>query len=148
MSISTIAALKFGCLSFKTIIGIDPGVKTGYACKIDGKIIYAVTLTIWQLFEQIDAPGYGVPKEDVLFVVEDARKRSGGFASAQGAGWVKTLSGQIEAFLKQKGHNYKMIAPIRHGTKLTAKQIETITGFDERTNEHERDAIMIAWHSK
>jgi len=41
----------------------------------------------------------------------------------------------------------QMIAPIKGGTKLTAKMVEKITGFDERTNEHERDAIMIAWNN-
>lgn len=139
-------------MSFKTIIGIDPGVKIGYACLSGGEIIYADTLTIWQLFEQLDAPGYGGPNPNVLFVVEDARKRkwfgSDSAAKAQGAGWVKVLCGQIEAYMKEKGKTYKMIAPIKGGTKLTDKMIEKITGFQERTNEHERDAIMIAWHNR
>ncbi len=134
-------------MSFKTIIGIDPGVNTGWAMKSGGQIYWAETLKIWQLFDALGSPGYGGADPEILYVVEDARKRSGGFASAQGAGWVKTLSGQIEAYLKSRGANYKMIAPIRNATKLTAKQVEKITGFEQRTNEHERDAIMIAWYN-
>lgn len=133
----------------RTVIGIDPGVKTGIACKSKGEIIWADTLTIWQLFEQLNAPGYGGPNPDVTYVIEDARKRrwygSDSDAKKQGAGWVKVLCGQIEAYMIAKGKPYKMIAPIKGGTKLTAKMVEKITGFDERTNEHERDAIMIAW---
>lgn len=133
----------------KTIIGIDPGVKTGMACKNGGEIIWADTLTIWQLFEQLDAPGYGGPNPDVVYVIEDARKRrwfgANSAAKSQGAGWVKVLCGQIEAYMKEKGKTYKMIAPIKGGTKLTASMIKKITGFDQQTNEHERDAIMIAW---
>lgn len=35
--------------------------------------------------------------------------------------------------------------PVRNGTKLSAKQIEQLTGWTGRTNEHARDAIVIAW---
>lgn len=125
----------------KTVIGIDPGVQTGIAVKVNGHITWIGSSKLWNLFEYLSTYSTG----DYIYVIEDARKRSGGFASAQGAGWVKTLCGQIEAYMIAKGKNYKMIAPIRNGTKLSRAQIKKITGFDEVTNEHERDAIMIAW---
>ena len=132
-----------------TIIGIDPGVKTGIACKHNGEILWANTLTIWQLFEQLDAPGYGGPNHNVLYVIEDARKRkwfgSNSASKVQGAGWIKVFCGQIEAYMKERGKKHRMIAPIKGGTKLTASMVKKITGFDQVTNEHERDAIMIAW---
>lgn len=129
-----------------TVIGIDPGVKTGLAKTEGNEIDWTDTVRIWELFDYMAHP-YG-PNPNVMYVIEDARKRSGGFASAQGAGWVKTLCGQIELFCKEHGLKYKMIAPIRNGTKLNAKMIKQITGYDQKTNEHERDAIMIAWSHK
>ncbi len=129
----------------KTIIGIDPGVKTGFCVKHQGDIIAVGTCEMWRLFEYLDV----YTADSILFVIEDARKRrwygNDSINKIQGAGWVKTLCGQIEAYMKAKGKNYKMIAPIRNGTKLSRAQIKKITGFDEVTNEHERDAIMIAW---
>lgn len=43
------------------------------------------------------------------------------------------------------GLNAVRTAPIRGGTKLSAKQVKLITGFSGRSNDHMRDAIMIAW---
>jgi hypothetical protein len=37
------------------------------------------------------------------------------------------------------------VSPIQHGTKLNQKQIEALTGYTARTNEHVRDAIVLAW---
>jgi hypothetical protein len=35
--------------------------------------------------------------------------------------------------------------PVRNGTKLGARQIERLTGWTGRTNEHARDALVLAW---
>ena len=43
------------------------------------------------------------------------------------------------------GLNAVRTAPIRGGTKLSAKQVELFTGFTGKSNDHMRDAIMIAW---
>ena len=128
-------------MNTKKTIGIDPGVMCGYAIKSNGVITSVRTYRIWELFEEISCNS-----SDILYVVEDARKRGGPVAAAQGAGWVKVLSGQIEAYLKENECNYKMIAPIRNGTKLNSAQVKSITGWDPRSNQHERDAIIIAWN--
>lgn len=132
----------------KATIGIDPGVKVGWAVKQNGAITDVATLTIWQMFEALeDWHNLG---EIGLVVVEDARKCGRWHspeqtARAQGAGFVKTLSGQFEAFLIEKEIPYKMIAPIKGGKKLDKAMIQKITGYRESTNQHSRDAIMIAW---
>lgn len=41
--------------------------------------------------------------------------------------------------------NVVRTSPIKNGTKLSAKQIELFTGWRKKTNEHARDAIIIAW---
>lgn len=43
------------------------------------------------------------------------------------------------------GMNAVRTAPIKNGTKLSAKQIEGFTGWTDKTSEHARDAIIIAW---
>lgn len=129
----------------KTIIGIDPGVSCGVAHKHGGAITDVFTLRVWEMFEHLDL----ITHPEVTFVVvEDARKMrrpTTSQARAMGAGWVRTLSGQIEDFLIEKQIPYKMVAPMRNGKKLNAETVKKITGWKERTNNHERDAIMIAW---
>ncbi|MCF8012700.1 MAG: hypothetical protein K9K62_06965 [Desulfobacteraceae bacterium] len=41
------------------------------------------------------------------------------------------------------GLNAIRTSPIKNGTKLNAKQIESLTNWKARTNEHSRDAIII-----
>lgn len=48
-------------------------------------------------------------------------------------------------FCKGLGLNVVFVNPVRHGTKLNAKQIERLTGWTGRTNEHVRDAIVLAY---
>lgn len=48
-------------------------------------------------------------------------------------------------FCKGLGLKTVYANPVRNGTKLSAKQIERLTGWAGRTNEHARDAIVLAW---
>lgn len=48
-------------------------------------------------------------------------------------------------FCQGLGLDVQYVNPVRHGTKLNQKQIERLTGWTGRTNEHSRDAIVIAW---
>lgn len=134
----------------KATIGIDPGVKVGWAVKQNGEITDVSTLTIWQFFEAIE--DWNNAGMIGCVVVEDARKCGRWFndksaARAQGAGFVKTLSGQFEQFLIDKEIPYKMIAPMKGAKKLDRSMVQRITGYREETNQHSRDAIMIAWNN-
>jgi hypothetical protein len=48
-------------------------------------------------------------------------------------------------YCKGLGLNAEFVAPIRGGTKMSARRIESLTGWTGRTSEHARDAIVIAW---
>ena len=48
-------------------------------------------------------------------------------------------------FCEGLGLNPQFVNPVRNGTKLSSRQIESLTGWTGRTNEHVRDAIVIAW---
>lgn len=44
-----------------------------------------------------------------------------------------------------EGLQAELVQPVKNGTKLSAKQIEGLTGWEESTDEHARDAIVLAY---
>lgn len=92
--------------------------------------------------------------EDRIHVrVEDARKRKwfghNSSAKKQGAGSVKRDCKIWEDFLSdlQKTSNglltFEMIHPIKGATKIGQNVFKSITGIQERTSQHGRDAYML-----
>ena len=51
----------------------------------------------------------------------------------------------IYYFCTGAGVDVEYVEPTRGMTKLSADQVERITGYKGKTSEHARDAIMIAW---
>ena len=132
----------------KVVIGIDPGVHTGFALSDGGKLVSvgcmaAVKAEEMVLQTMIDNGGK-------LFVrFEDARMRqwfgSKGREALQGAGSIKRDCGRWEEFLTHHNIPHARIAPKANRTKLTADQFKRITGWQGRTNEHGRDAAMLVF---
>lgn len=133
-------------------IGIDPGVHTGMAVysPSDKKFIECKTYVIHMAFQRVMALG---EEYAVYMVIEDARKRKW-FGpdrnNAQGAGAIKIQCTQWNMFaedMKKKGVivDYKMIHPIRGGTKLDSKEFRKITGYTGVTSNHARDAGMMVF---
>lgn len=139
---------------FDFIIGIDPGVKTGFASfanKTKQGPLIVHELPIWQVFELVLK--LHLDRDHSIFVVlEDARKtfRPKGVsleeseAKKMGAGWIRTLSGVYESFLI--AHRIPYIAKKKGLTKLTAAQFLSITKVETKEEEHNaRDAGMMVW---
>ena len=63
----------------------------------------------------------------------------------QGVGSVKRDCTIWEDFLKDLNVSFEMVAPKRNVTKLTHEQFVRLTGYDKRTNEHNRDAAMLVF---
>lgn len=135
------------------IIGIDPGVKTGFAQwkPSKGKFILIRTMQIHTAIEYILALVLGF---NVYVIVEDARKRkwygSNSNAKIQGAGSVKRDCKIWEDFLSElyqrniiKG--FKMVHPLKGSTKLDKDTFQKITGYVGQTSEHSRDAAMLVF---
>jgi len=57
-------------------------------------------------------------------------------------GQNREKSNGLERWCNRLGLKVEFVGPARK--KLNAKQVRDITGYQERTNEHSRDAIMIA----
>lgn len=133
---------------FAIVIGIDPGTKTG--------------LAVWDNkrkgFQEITSGGIimvmrylaRLPEKHLVKIrMEDARKRtwfgSKGKEALQGAGSIKRECSIWEEFFLCNGFEYELVAPKNNKTKLNAKLFSNMTGWKQRTNEHERDAAMLVF---
>lgn len=68
----------------------------------------------------------------------------------QGVGSVKRDASIWDDFLSdlcktKRNVKYEMVAPKRNVTKLTGESFKAITGWQSRTNEHNRDAAMLVY---
>lgn len=137
-------------------IGIDPGVKVGFATwSTLSQTLSAKTITIWELYEELKFYSETAVKKDILVVIEDARMRGGRKSAAMGAGWVRTLSGQIEKLCKKLGLNYELIRPGSTMTKCPPERFTVITGMQSKSrggkiivSEHARDAALMVFGRK
>ena len=132
------------------LIGIDTGVKTGFAHSIDGVLQDISTETILSAQERVLDIRNEAAQSDVKLIVciEDVRKRrwvdrSIGRERMQGVGSVKRDCGIWQEFCERHGLRHILVAPANVDTKRKAKDFEMITGWTARTSEHGRDAGMM-----
>ena len=134
------------------VIGIDPGVHTGFAVwdRQSQWLLDVSCLNIVEAFDRLDAMKDGGAEMEVRF--EDARLRTWfaqkGRESLQGAGSIKRDCGVWETFLRDRGIPYKAVKPAVGNTKWDAAKFARITGWTKRTNEHARDAAMLCYGVK
>lgn len=136
----------------KILIGIDPGVNTGIAVSKDGKLEEVVTEQLHEAFKMIDCFIWNKKPEDTLIIyVEDARKRkyygANSAAKQQGAGSIKRDCRAWEDYLSSHQVDFVLVDPKDQKglTKWDAKTFKQKTGWQERTNEHGRDAALLIW---
>ena len=128
----------------KTVVGIDPGVNTGFAVLQNGALVKVSTMKIHEALRQMEVWFAG--NNDFIAYVEDARQRGGKQAAARLAGSIRRDCKIWEDFLVEHKIPHVFVKPTPHGmTKLDAKTFERLTGWRERTNEHGRDAAMLIW---
>lgn len=133
------------------VIGIDPGVHTGFAVwdSIGERFDRMVTLKIDIAMEQVAAMHDRGEVDHVVF--EDARlRRWYGNHSAetdrarlQGAGSIKRDCTIWQDFLTRKSIPHTAVAPQAGSTKWTKENFERITGWTKKTSEHARDAALL-----
>ena len=133
------------------IIGIDPGKNMGVATFMYGSLISLQTLTPMQILKLNLGSGKSV------VIVEDsrsksyawnARKHEGGTALkiARDLGRIDAYCELIEQLVLSHGGEFIGISPTQKGRKLNAEEFKKVTGWTgRRTNQHERDAAMVAW---
>lgn len=133
------------------VVGIDPGQSTGVAVYLAGKLVSLQTLAPDQLEAWLEQNRPGV----VFF--EDSRKTSKTFTAgkvrsvaaalkiARNVGEIDRLCKDIEAMCQRLGIECYGVTPAGKGSKVDAKAFAQITGWADRSNQHARDAAMVAW---
>ena len=143
------------------VVGIDPGVKTGFAVwDRDGKRLLSVeTADFWTVFFRI----YGAPilrPESTLIVVEVAhhapvfreRKAKGQNENhaarlAQNVGQVMREAKLLAEGLRRLGYEVVEQKPLGKAKNAAddRTQFERLTGWTERTSQHARDAARMVY---
>lgn len=129
------------------IIGIDPGTITGLAIAVHGKLTFCTSYSIICAMEEVLDIVKTRGQENVIVIVEDARKRKKFSDSEwnkgryQGVGSIKRDCNIWEEFLSY----HDIPAHFKHptNTKINAKMFKKITGYTKQTNSHSRDAGML-----
>lgn len=131
----------------KVVIGIDPGVNTGFAISEGGKLLRVECMSAVEAEQCVMQCVIVYGAANVFVRYEDARMRqwfgSKGIGELQGAGSIKRDCSRWQEFLEHHNIPHSRVAPQANRTKLKADQFKRITGWQGRTNEHARDAAML-----
>ena len=136
-------------------IGIDCGRSTGFAAwESECKAFDAIaTLPIHEALDRVRRL-YKVYGDDLVVVFEDARQRkwlpreknaAQYRGRLQGAGSVKRDATIWEDFCQDLGITYEAKAPTKGLTKWTAETFRKVTGWEQRTSNHARDAALLVF---
>ena len=131
------------------ILGIDPGSNTGLATYIGGKLVHLDTIAPVEIAARIElARPTRVVFEDsrlLSYTWTTIKSRPAALKMARNVGEVDAWCKLIVAVCEQFSIQAHGISPKGKGAKVGAAEFERITGWTARSNEHERDAAMVAW---
>ena len=133
------------------VLGIDPGQSTGLAIFKDGRLASLETLV------PVDVPARiaSLAQSADMVVFEDSRLQSHTWTRgnsiaatakmARNVGQVDMLCSIIVAACHQHAIRVHGVSPAGKGAKLADGPFKAVTGWAYRSNQHERDAAMVAW---
>jgi hypothetical protein len=134
------------------VIGIEPGVNMGIAVYIDGKLSKIDTMTVLGVICWLP----GQLSEKTLIVIEDSRlqsymftgakdNRASALKQARNLGSVDGICTLIEEICATRKNDLICISPKSKGKKLNRAELEQKTGWVKPSNQHCRDAAVVAW---
>lgn len=133
-------------------IGIDPGKKTGFAIydHVAKKFLHLESTDFWGAFNGCINLRKSLKTDRILVVVELPTTRAnfgrrGGHTTSTHIGGVIREAELLSDGLRKHGFNVLNQHP---KGKITQKEFADITGYTGRTNEHTRDAAMLAFSLK
>ena len=129
------------------VIGIDPGANTGVAYYSDGQLRKLETVAPLQLGEVIRVASRVIFEDSRLtsFMFTTVKSRPAALKMARNVGQVDAWCSLIVAICEHLGIPAHGVSPKQKGAKLNAEQFEKTTGWTEKSNEHTRDAAMVAF---
>lgn len=131
------------------LIGIDPGVNTGVARYESGVLTELATIEpheIERVLRELK-PGRVVFEDSRLqsHTWTSAKSKAATAKMARNVGQIDAWCSLITALCADLGIPAHGISPAGKGAKLNAQAFGARTGWTGRSNEHERDAAMVAW---
>lgn len=153
----------------KMIIGLDPGVTTGMCLfdPTDNRVLEVRTFDFWEAYSCLAT--YNIktcrvvieaPVKTAMYGRQEANAEKGGKGygnrmmanAASNAREAELLADGLERL----GFEVKRVRPIRRGKdkdgnklgKITPAELKEETGYEDRTNQHVRDAIMLVWKNR
>lgn len=135
------------------VIGIDPGVKNGLAEYENGVLVSVHTYPVIKLIRLL--PNY-IQCHPCIVVMEDSRMQSYMFTGsdknratalkmARNVGMVDMVCNLVECICRDSGTRLITVSPKGKGEKLDSSKFTLITKSELVTNQHTRDAAMVAW---
>jgi hypothetical protein len=131
------------------ILSIDPGASTGCAFFENGVLTGMRTLTpygVWMCLGEI--PDRVILEDSTLIshiYTAPSVKGAAKLKIARNIGEVDGYCKMIAAACIETGIPCLQISPKGKGEKLNASQFKAATGWEGKTNQHERDAVMVGW---
>ena len=142
-------------MSSDVVFGIDPGVRCGLALYDGGKLSRVLTFKPHELLEFLHNETR--MNEVAAVVFEDSRlqshvwaadgrgKNTGALKIARNVGMVDAICAMIEGICEDWNCVYYPVSPKNKGAKMDRKEFEQFMGVKMHTNQHERDAAMVAY---
>jgi len=133
------------------ILGMDPGASTGVAHFADGELVRLDTVGPLQIERTIREamPGRVVFEDSRLqshaWTAQAKAARGAALATARSLGQVDAWCRLITEVCAELGIPAHGISPAAKGPKRGAENFAIYTGWTARSNQHERDAAMVAW---
>ena len=131
------------------VLGIDPGASTGIATFEAGVLAALETIAPYQIERTLRE------RMPARVVFEDSRLQSHTWTRAKtvaasakmarNVGQIDAWCGLIASICEELGIPAHGVSPASKGTKVDAGRFARITGWSGSTNEHNRDAAMVAW---
>ena len=129
------------------VIGIDPGANTGIAIYHGGKLTSLHTIDPYRIAEYVAGAARVVFEDSRLtsFVFTTAMSRASALKMARNVGEIDAWCKLIVALCADLGIPAHGISPKGKGAKVKAPAFDALTGWAGSSNEHTRDAAMVAW---
>ena len=124
------------------VIGIDPGKRTGLAIVRDGYLRSLYTIDFWSTYDMLAS--FSATDIKVVIEVPHNKKNWHGVGAAVAVGGVIREAQLLADGVERLGFSVTRVHPTGRGKKMKHAEFCKLTGWKGRTNEHARDAALLA----